>query len=80
LFHRGAQQLGEAGLRTGEGLAALRAIAAAQLSQAGQLQVATALDMLQEGNPAAGARTLVLPPLEPRALTPAQVRCRAEVT
>jgi hypothetical protein len=35
---------------------------------------------LQEGNPAAGVRTLVLLPLEPRALTPAQVRCRAEVT
>jgi transposase len=47
LFHQGAQPLGEAGLRTSEGLAALRAIAAAQLSQAGQLQVATALDMLQ---------------------------------
>jgi hypothetical protein len=24
--------------------------------------------------------TLVRPPLEPRALTPAQIRCRAEVT
>ena len=35
---------------------------------------------LPEGSPAAGVRTLVLPPLEPRALTPAQVRCRAEVT
>src|SRR5216683_5391071 len=35
---------------------------------------------LPEGNPAAGVRTLVLPPLEPRALTPARVRCGAEVT
>jgi hypothetical protein len=70
LFHRGAQQLGEAGLRTGEGLAALRAIAAAQLSQAGQLQVATTLDMLPEGSPAAGVRTLVLPPPGPRGAHP----------
>jgi transposase len=46
LFHQGARQLGSEGLRTGEGLAALRAAAAAQLSPAGQLQVATALDML----------------------------------
>ncbi len=46
LFHQGAQQPGEAGLRTSKGLAALRAIAAAQLSQAGQLQVATALEVL----------------------------------
>jgi len=46
LFHQGAQYLGVGGLRTGEDLAALRAIAAAQLSPAGQLQVATALDKL----------------------------------
>jgi len=46
LFHQGARQLGEQRLRTGEGLAALRA-AAAQLSPAGQLQVTVALDMLQ---------------------------------
>jgi len=46
LFHQGAPQLGEQNLRTGEGVAALQAIAAAQLSPAGQLQVATALDML----------------------------------
>jgi transposase len=45
-FHQGAQHLGEGGLRTGEDLAALRAIAAAQLSPAGQLQVEVALDML----------------------------------
>ena len=47
LFHQGAQRLGEGGLRTSEDLAQLRAIAAAQLSPTGQLQVATALDMLQ---------------------------------
>ena len=46
LFHQGAAQLGGQRLRTGEGLAALRA-AVAQLSPAGQLQVAVALDMLQ---------------------------------
>ncbi|MGH3155049.1 MAG: hypothetical protein ACRDNF_00515 [Streptosporangiaceae bacterium] len=46
LFHQGARQLGEEGRRTGEGMTALRAIAAAQLSPAGQLQVGTALDML----------------------------------
>ena len=46
LFHQGAAQLGGQRLRTGEGLAALRA-AAAGLSPAGQLQVAVALDMLQ---------------------------------
>jgi transposase len=46
LFHQGARQLGGERLRTGEGLAALRA-AVAQLSPAGQLQVRVALDMLQ---------------------------------
>jgi len=46
LFHHGATQLGEGGLRSEQGLAELRAIAAVQLSPAGQLQVATALDML----------------------------------
>jgi len=45
-FHQGAPALGEGALRTGPGLAALRAAAAAHLSAAGQLQVATALDML----------------------------------
>jgi len=45
-FHQGAPRLGEGALRTGQGLAALRAAAAAYLSPAGQLQVATALDML----------------------------------
>ena len=38
---------GSRALRTGEGLAALRAVAAAGLSPAGQLQIAVALDMLQ---------------------------------
>ncbi len=45
-FHQGVPALGEGVLRTGQGLAALRAAAAAHLSPAGQLQVATALDML----------------------------------
>ncbi len=45
-FHQGAPALGEGALRTGQGLAALRAAAAAHLSPGGQLQVATALDML----------------------------------
>jgi transposase len=45
LFHQGARRLGE-GLRGQDGVAALRAIAAAQLSPAGQCQIATALDML----------------------------------
>ena len=43
LFHHGAPALGEGTLRTGQGLAALRAVSAAHLSPAGQLQVATAL-------------------------------------
>jgi transposase len=45
-FHQGAPALGEGALRTGQGLAAVRAAAAAHLSPAGQLQVTTALDML----------------------------------
>ena len=45
-FHQGAPQLGEGALRTDRGLAALREAAAVHLSPAGQLQVATALDML----------------------------------
>ena len=45
-FHQGAPPLGEGVLRTGQGLAALRAAAGVHLSPAGQLQVATALDML----------------------------------
>jgi transposase len=46
LFHHGAPALGEGTLRTQQGVAALRAVAAARLSPAGQLQVATALDVL----------------------------------
>jgi len=45
-FHQGAPALGEGALRTDRDLQALRAAAAAHLSPAGQLQVATALDML----------------------------------
>jgi transposase len=45
-FHQGAPALGEGALRTEQGLAVLRAAAAAHLSPGGQLQVATALDML----------------------------------
>jgi len=45
-FHQGAPRLGEGVLRTEQGRAGLRAAAAAHLSPAGQLQVATALDML----------------------------------
>jgi transposase len=46
LFHQGAPALGAGTLRTGPGVAALRA-AAAHLSPAGQLQVATALEVLE---------------------------------
>ena len=45
MFHQGAPALGEGALRSEQGLAALRAAAAAHLSPAGQLQVATALEM-----------------------------------
>src|ERR1700686_3612760 len=45
LFHQGAPALGEGTLRTEQGLAALRAAAADCLSPAGQLQVATALEV-----------------------------------
>jgi transposase len=44
-FHQGAPALGEGALRSEQGLAALRAAAAAHLSPAGQLQVATALEV-----------------------------------
>ena len=47
LFHQGAPALGEGTLRTGQGVAALRAAAAGCLSPAGQLQVATALEVLE---------------------------------
>ena len=45
-FHQGAPRLGEGALRTEASLAALREAAACHLSPAGQLQVATDLDML----------------------------------
>jgi len=45
-FHQGAPRLGEGALRTEQGLAGLRAAAAAHLSPAEQLQVAAALDMI----------------------------------
>jgi transposase len=45
-FHQGAPALGEGALRTEQGLAALHEAAVAHLSPGGQLQVATALDML----------------------------------
>jgi transposase len=45
-FHQGAPPLSDDALRTEQGLAKLRAAAAAHLSPAGQLRVATALDML----------------------------------
>ena len=45
LFHQGAPALGEGTLRSEQGLAALRAVSAAHLSPAGQLQVATALEV-----------------------------------
>jgi transposase len=45
LSHQGAPQLGEGALRTGKGVAGLRAAAAGCLSPAGQLQVATALEV-----------------------------------
>src|SRR5580704_7531919 len=46
LFHQGAPVLGEGALRTEKGVAELRAAAAAHLSAAGQLQVATALEVI----------------------------------
>jgi transposase len=45
-FHQGAPALGEGALRTEQGLAGLRVAAAAHLSPGGQLQVATALEVL----------------------------------
>jgi transposase len=46
LFHQGAPVLDEGALRTGQGVAGLRAAAAAHLSPAGQLQVTTALEVI----------------------------------
>ena len=45
-FHHGAPALGEGALRSEQDMAALRAAAAAHLSPAGQLQVATALEVI----------------------------------
>jgi transposase len=47
LFHQGAPALGEGTLRGEQGLAALRDVSAACLSPAGQLQVATALEVTE---------------------------------
>jgi transposase len=47
LFHQGAPALGGGTLRTGQGVAALRAAAEAHLSPAGQLQVATSLEVTE---------------------------------
>ena len=47
LFHQGAPALGAGTLRTGPGVAPLRAAAAGCLSPAGQLQVATALEVIE---------------------------------
>jgi transposase len=47
LFHQGAPHLGEGGLSTTEGRNRLGEIAAGQLSTAGQVQVATGIDMLE---------------------------------
>ena len=46
-FHQGAPALGDGTLRTGQGVAAVRAAAAAHLSPAGQLQAATALEVIE---------------------------------
>ncbi len=45
-FHHGAPRLGEGALRTEQGVAALRAAAAARLSPAGKLQAGIALDVI----------------------------------
>jgi transposase len=47
LFHHGAPALGAGTLRTRQGAAALQAVAASCLSPAGQLQVATALEVIE---------------------------------
>jgi hypothetical protein len=46
LFHQGAPALGDGALRSEQGLAALRQVSATRLSPAGQLQIATALDVI----------------------------------
>jgi len=47
LFHQGAPALGAGTLRTGQGVAALRAAAAAHLSRPGSCRVATALEVIE---------------------------------
>ena len=47
LFHHGTPALGAGTLRTRQGAAALQAVAASCLSPAGQLQVATALEVIE---------------------------------
>ncbi len=47
LFHQGAERLGEGGLGTHAGREQLRRIAAAQLSPAGRVQIATYLQVLE---------------------------------
>ena len=47
LFHQGAEQLSGEGLSTAEGRRQLAEVAASQLSAAGQIQVATAVGMLE---------------------------------
>ena len=49
LFHQGAEEVGAGGLSSPEGRQRLTEIAASQLSAAGQVQVATAIDMLGAG-------------------------------
>jgi transposase len=46
LFHQGGPALGDGALRSEQGLAALRQVSATRLSPAGQLQIATALDVI----------------------------------
>ena len=64
---------GECVLRSEQGLAALREVAAGDLSPAGQLQVATALDMIKDACGAARGRCA---PLDPpgRSQNPAAIR------
>jgi len=73
LFHQGAPAPGEAALRTGRDLQALRVAAACHLSPAGQLQVDTALGMLA----ALEARLDVLMDLGQRAAVKFLIRDRA---
>src|SRR5258708_337945 len=80
-FHQGAPRLGEGALRPDRGLAALRAAAVTHLSPAGQLQVATALDMLAAVEARMDTlrrqlRDTARPPTRPRVLAPPLHRLR----